>query len=71
MPLKFLTPLLALLIPATSATAQTRMVRLDEVARTAAVRNFNTTATVDIGGFIFCRAGDRWDEKASLLVEVP
>lgn len=47
------------------------MVRLDEVARTATVRNFNTTATVDIGGFIFCRAGDRWEEKASLLVEVP
>lgn len=60
----------ALLLSMTAGvgTAQVRMVQLDEVARETTLRNFSSTATVNISGYFLCREPNTYRQLSNLPI---
>ena len=62
------TSILALAMTVTVASAQTRMVQLDEVSQEVTLRNFSTTDTVDTSGFFMCIAPSTYRQVSGLPI---
>ena len=57
---------LILSLTAGLGTAQVRIVQLDEVATQTTLRNFSSTATIDVSGYFLCREPNTYRQLANL-----